>query len=905
MVPGYTANGGDGSPELNNKHGQCVAGIITAHHNNTGVRGVASNVRLMSIKIFDNNNALYTTEQVFRAIDTAWIRGAHILNNSWGMDEYHDNIAQAITRALTLGRGGKGCLVVKSAGNTGSHVTFPGTVPGVLVVGAVTNLNNPASYTPRSSRVDVVAPSDDGTLGITTTDRMGSTGYVSGNYNHNFTGTSAAAPQVSGIGALILSVNPNLDARAAGTNPNPQVQNIIKQTAYDYGATNWDGHGRVSTIKAVANAYVLANPQYTFTTGTAPMSRQQSNFWVSFTAAPRSDIAAGTYYCDRYVVDVTIGGYTQTPQAWYLPPPGFSFANPNNAQEWLEKTTTSTSVRFRTVFYYIKSNTIGQTINKWAPFDPNPNYLREYAALGMPLVTPVISGFTQTPSPICAGATGTVRCNLSQGNGNITYNWSFTDKPSYVNVSFSGNIAYVTNYGSGGGSGPFDPKLETDDMKRPPFALHCTAINAAGSSTSSFYPYLSDCGGGGGGCPFVYTWNGSEFVEDNNILPQSEYVPNEDGFVIDHYQLFTTPVLTENTYRLRVGEFEQERSYLDKFSLIVIDHEPEASVSVSEDGTISQYAKPAAIANAQLDNDDVFKLVYELDNNFVEAQADETLQLTFEEQQNGVEKALLISAVLPPGEEKKLIAGIAKQSAGGGIDGKLINTHQFRLRRNPSFIWIPVEDEQSKDGNLEIEITWQQKANVDFTELSHKLDLPYTTYVCDLTLAEHSQLGDVIELLSEADGSVSVLNPGEYVDLVFDAPPLAEGKKRSFVFVSRGRYERIENLKESATDGLAIKNQQTTSSISQNIPTKYALHQNHPNPFNPVTTIKYELPEISNVVLKIYDILGKEVATLVNRVQDAGYKEVVFDASRLTSGVYLYKLQAGTYTKVKKMVLMR
>ena len=77
-------------------------------------------------------------------------------------------------------------MVVKSAGNTGDYVTFPGTVPGVLAVGAVTNQNNPSSYTPHDPEVDVIAPSNGGTLGITTMDRMGSKGYTSGNYFNNF-----------------------------------------------------------------------------------------------------------------------------------------------------------------------------------------------------------------------------------------------------------------------------------------------------------------------------------------------------------------------------------------------------------------------------------------------------------------------------------------------------------------------------------------------------------------------------------------------------------------------------------------------------------------------------------------------------------------------------------------------
>lgn len=90
-----------------------------------------------------------------------------------------------------------------------------------------------------------------------------------------------------------------------------------------------------------------------------------------------------------------------------------------------------------------------------------------------------------------------------------------------------------------------------------------------------------------------------------------------------------------------------------------------------------------------------------------------------------------------------------------------------------------------------------------------------------------------------------------------------------------------------------------------NTPDKYQLSQNYPNPFNPSTEIKYSIPNQSHVSIKVFDILGREVATLVNREQPVGNYEVEFDASSLTSGIYFYRIQTGEFVESKKMVLMK
>ena len=86
---------------------------------------------------------------------------------------------------------------------------------------------------------------------------------------------------------------------------------------------------------------------------------------------------------------------------------------------------------------------------------------------------------------------------------------------------------------------------------------------------------------------------------------------------------------------------------------------------------------------------------------------------------------------------------------------------------------------------------------------------------------------------------------------------------------------------------------------------EYALAQNYPNPFNPTTTISYAIPKSGKVTLKVYDVLGKEVAVLVNGFKSKGRYSVRFNGNNLSSGIYFYKITSGDFTAAKKLILMK
>jgi hypothetical protein len=96
-----------------------------------------------------------------------------------------------------------------------------------------------------------------------------------------------------------------------------------------------------------------------------------------------------------------------------------------------------------------------------------------------------------------------------------------------------------------------------------------------------------------------------------------------------------------------------------------------------------------------------------------------------------------------------------------------------------------------------------------------------------------------------------------------------------------------------------------TDNSYRDLPISFELHQNYPNPFNPSTKIQFALPKPEHVTLDVYNTLGQKVETLLNSKMNAGSHDVEFDASALPSGIYFYRIQAGEFSQVRKMVLLR
>ena len=251
----------------------------------------------------------------------------------------------------------------------------------------------------------------------------------------------------------------------------------------------------------------------------------------------------------------------------------------------------------------------------------------------------------------------------------------------------------------------------------------------------------------------------------------------------------------------------------------------------------------------------------------------------------------------------------AAETAGKNPAVEMINFIQYMRDyasiRNPNFIIIQQNAASLIEGHPELldiidaisqEAIWYDgDADVDWNNLDGY------DYVNESDLVDY-----YLDYLDQyLDGGVLVFNC-EYALNYAESAYIKSYAKGYIPYVSRRSLSQLTTTTPPEYG--------TTVEVSEEyedfFPNTIQLHQNYPNPFNPSTVISYTLPssvkgETANVKIIVYDVLGREVATLVNKEQSAGNYQVTFDASNLTSGIYFYRIQAGNFVETKKMIFMK
>jgi len=233
-------------------------------------------------------------------------------------------------------------------------------------------------------------------------------------------------------------------------------------------------------------------------------------------------------------------------------------------------------------------------------------------------------------------------------------------------------------------------------------------------------------------------------------------------------------------------------------------------------------------------------------------------------------------------------------------ENELSDTTDFTLTVNAvndspeefSVIYPTVSDTFSThaDNDTLIQFTWGKSSDID-SEINYSLTIELEFFGEVYT--------DIHENISDTTYSVS----SNSLDPMLNADNQDEAVFTYYVHATDEEYTVSDT-------GEFVLSREALGIADELLPVVFALHQNYPNPFNPITTLRYDLPKNSLVNIIIYDLLGRQVKTLVNQTQEAGFKSVIWNATNdygkpVSAGVYLYQIQAGEFVQTKKMVLLK
>jgi hypothetical protein len=403
----------------------------------------------------------------------------------------------------------------------------------------------------------------------------------------------------------------------------------------------------------------------------------------------------------------------------------------------------------------------------------------------------------------------------------------------------------------------------------------------------------------GSSCPMLFTYDGEKYVEDNPLLTACEQYGYKQS-VTDYYHVAKPVRASGGVARFQLRERDDEISYIEGTRLITVDHAPDVKVACDVNGALSLYRETVAPLSA-VDNTLTNRLTEVLSEDGVvfSAKAPGYLDVTFPNKSGGIVINPVAKLPCPKGP-------------GGGLSGKLtaipMTDPELSIEVRDSLgQWVPIGAVPPRDQANQEFMSGQYPVRADAQTITFRIKWTksYSTDVIrqiiplpdtpaanrwDVSTASVSSADAIAKpVVSMSPEEPVILNKGDVLDFAFTCGEVPEGSVRDYVVVATGRYEPV--------------------GFSE-LPVKFSLYPNYPNPFNPSTTIQYDLAHPGPVQLSIYNALGQLVRTLVDGTQPAGRRTVEWDGLNnggepAASGLYFYRLRADEQATTRKMLLVK
>jgi hypothetical protein len=359
--------------------------------------------------------------------------------------------------------------------------------------------------------------------------------------------------------------------------------------------------------------------------------------------------------------------------------------------------------------------------------------------------------------------------------------------------------------------------------------------------------------------------------------------------------------------QLAIKEVSNDLNYIDEVSLSTIDYPKDKILGVTENNEIVLYSKNEIISPsyAELSGIEVTKeLKFDDDfNSRVSGKKNELLNIQFDFSKNHSLRgsssdniAVLFDPVLPlikprPWELKDISGKIIATDEDGIVKSEPLD---FSVRQKNDVIISPqFFNKKVKSANVEwltnFELSYFATVNISYDGFN---EIKY-----DLLYADDLISGDVKNLLNTEDRIYVTLDSASHLILRFGKvdKKIPAGMERKYVFHIKGK-----SVKTNSDQGRIPENENSSEEIF-----KSSLLDNYPNPFNPATSIRYNLSSDNFTTVKVYNIQGKEVSVPVNEFQKSGFHTVSFNAGNLPSGIYYYTVSSGNFIATKKMILLK